>query len=343
MPLRTISFASAVLLVCACAVLGAELEPPEQPVTLAVEVVSGTKDGSSVAGDEVRIQVFHHEQLTADVNALTDSDGKVVFENLPGGGHRIARVHAMHQGMRFGGRGISLGTGTPNLTTRVTVYDVSEDNSVLEAQTHHVIMKPHGENVVFTEYVQITNPTDYAVNSSERDDADRPIVLRFNLPNGYTNFDTTSYFVAGALGFTENSFYDTMAMPPGSHQVVFSYAVRSPGKLADVGRQLTLSTKSLVLFSYLGSESVRGLPEPDGELVSTDGTPAEYYSYSNLPAGHEIAFEVAGREVNPGGNTPWIVLAVVFAAIIVVAIARSRSAGIQKEKDGSTAAESQTS
>ncbi len=323
-------FSVVTVLFCAGMLVAAELgaehgaEPHEGKVTLIIEVINGTQSGQSVSGDEVTVNVYRHNEFVTSVKALADSNGKAVFVDIPSGGHLVGMVHAMHQDMRFGGDVISLATDVGALSANITVFDVLLDNSALSSQTHHVIMKPQGEDIVFTEFLQVTNPTSYAVSSAEKDPGNKPVVLRFSLPKGHSNFNSSSYFVTNALVFAEDSFYDTMAMPPGSHQIMFSYTLKAPGKLFDVTKKLSLATKSFILFSYLDDEALEGLGEPEGELVSEDGLPARYYNRSNLPAGTEISFKVSGLVTSPANKIAWFVLTIIFGVIIIIAIMRTR-------------------
>jgi hypothetical protein len=325
-------FSVVTVLLCAGMLVAAEhgAEPPEGKVTLIVEVINGTEGGQNVSGDEVTLNVYRHNEFVTSVKAIADANGKAVFEDISGGGHLVATVHAMHQDMRFGGDVISLTTDAGSLSANIMVFDVLLDNSVLSSQTHHVIIKPQGEDIVFTEFVQVTNPTSYAVSSAEKDSENKPVVLRFSLPKGYSDFNSSSYFVTNALVFSEDSFYDTMAMPPGSHQMMFSYTLSAPGKLFDVTKKLSLATKSFILFSYLDDEALEGLGEPDGELVSEDGLPARYYNRSNLPAGTEISFKVSGLVTSPASRLTWFVLPIIFGVIIIIALMRTRGSRAQE-------------
>ena len=323
-PLSRIILSVIAVLVCAGMLFAAEHggEPPEGKVTLTVEITNGTESGQDVSGDEVTVSVYRHEEYLTSVTAPADANGKAFFPDIPGEGHLVGMVHVMHQNMRFGGSVISLASGGMVLSTSVTVYDVSVDNSVLLADTHHVIMKPDGENVFVTEYLQLRNPTSYAVSSSEMDSENRPIVLRFDLGKKYKNFESAEYFVFNALGFEPEGFYDTMAMPPGSHEIIFSYTVPGHGKSIAIKKRFSFATKNLVVFSYLGAGAIEGLGESKGQLVSNDGMPADYYNLLDQKAGSEIMFKISGSATSSGNRTIWLTLSITFGVIIAIAVIR---------------------
>ena len=323
-PLSRIILSVMTVLLCTGTLLAAEHggEPPEGKVTLTVEVINGTESGQDVSGDEVTVSVYRHEEFVTSVTAPADANAEAVFTDIPGEGHLIGMVHVMHQNMRFGGSVISLASEGEVLSASVTVYDVSVDNSVLLADTYHVIMKPDGENVFVTEYLQLRNPTSYAVSSSEMDSENRPIVLHFDLGKNYKKFESAEYFLPDALGFEPEGFYDTMAIPPGSHEIIFSYAVPGHGKSITIKKRLSFATKTLVLFSYLGAGAIEGLGVPQGHLVSNDGMPADYYNLVDQKAGSEIMFKISGSATSSGDRTIWFILSITFGVIIAIALIR---------------------
>ena len=163
-----------------------------------------------------------------------------------------------------------------------------------------------------------------AISSKEKDSAGRPMVLTVPLLKGFQNFTSTSYLEPQALGFTENSFYDTMGVPPGSHEIIFSYTLEIKSDTLDITKNIFLPTANFVLFSQLGNEKIQGLGDIDGELVLSDGTLAQYYDLGDLPAGEDVKFKIVGLSTSVGNKSSWIILAVVFGAIIVVAVLRLR-------------------
>jgi hypothetical protein len=144
------------------------------------------------------------------------------------------------------------------------------------------------------------------------------------VPKGYEDLKTTSYLVPSALGFAEDSFYDTMAMPPGEHNINFSYSLDIRSDKMDIAKRISLSTASFVLFSQVGREALQGLSEPAGQIVLSDGAAADFYSLSSLAAGAEVAFTISGLSDTPAGRGTWIILAGTFIALVVLALSRLR-------------------
>lgn len=291
---------------------------------LAVEVKNGTANGASVVGDEVTLQLYKGREPVHSLQAQVREDGKAVFEDLPTGPQMAAVARARHQNMAFHGRPVSLTPATREFSAEVLVFDVSTDTSKLSVGTHHVMIAARSGSLEFTEYMQLSNASDMAVTGSKRDDRDRPLVIEARLPEGFTDLTASSYFEPQALVVTESGFYDTMAVPPGEHQVTFAYKVGIDRGTVKIVKEITLPTSELTIFWEHGQGRLEGLGEPNDRLTNAEGVPLEYYQRSDLKPGDRIAFGISGFPAQKSDRYTWIILAAVFAAIVVVALLRLR-------------------
>lgn len=291
-------------------------------IMLTVEVVNGTANGHPVAGDKVTVEIREHETLVDILRGEVGTDGTLMFADIQPGEHLVAVAHVQHEGMRFSSHAVSLTPTRKHVVINVDVFDVSLENSSLSVGTHHLIIQQKDSSLLFTEYLQLVNSSDLAVSSDQRDKRDNPIVLTVPLPKGYRNFNSSGYFVSEALVFTQESFYDTMAVPPGEHQIVFSYSVDITSDIMNVTKKFSLPTNNFVLFSQLSSEAIQGLGEPDGQVIQSDSTSAEYYKRNSLATGSEVVFEVAGLGTSVKSRASWVILAVIFGGITFLAFFR---------------------
>jgi hypothetical protein len=123
---------------------------------------------------------------------------------------------------------------------------------------------------------------------------------------------------------TPDGFYDTMAVPPGEHQVTFSYKIGIERGTMKIVKEITLPTAELMLFWMHGQGKLQGLGEPNDRLATAEGAPMEYYRRSALAPGDRIAFQLSGFSARKSDSYTWIVLGVVFAALVVIALWRLR-------------------
>ncbi len=299
---------------------------------LTVEVKNSTAPGASVVGDEVTLEIYKGHEPANTLQARVGADGKAVFANLPTGQDMAAVPRAKHQNMAFHGEPLALSPGAQELAATVQVFDVSIDTSKLSVGTHHIMVAARGGALEFTEYMQLKNVSDRAVTGAPQDDQSRPIVIAVKLPEGFTDLTASSYFEQEALVMTPDGFYDTMAVPPGEHQVTFSYKVGIARSEVKIAKEITLPTSELTVFWEHGQGRLEGLGEPTGQLTNAEGVPLEYYQRNDLKAGDRITFQIAGFAVKRSDSYSWILLAVVFAVIVMVALLRLRSRPVESKR-----------
>ena len=298
---------------------GHEHAPMDGYIVLTVNVTNGTTNGKPVSGDDVTVSIFEHEKLVNTLYGRVGDDGKAIFTDIPTREHLAAYTKVLHEGMSFSGHGIEL---KPQANTHVEVFDVSFDNSHLFVTTHHLKIRQEGNSLVLSEFIQLRNPSNFAITSKEKDNQDRAIVLTIPLLKGFKDFTCSGYLVPEALVFTEEGFYDTMAVPPGDYQLIFSYNLEVQSPDMDITKKISLPTSSFIVFSQLGPETISGLGKGDGNVVLPDGIAAEYYDQSKMPAGAQIAFKIVGLSFNKGNRNSWLIVAVVFGALIILALSR---------------------
>ncbi len=307
-----------------CVLMAGHASAQTPQTRLIVEVRNNTANGAAVAGDEVTLQLYRGPQQTDSRSAKAGEDGRAVFENLPTGQGIVAVARAKHQNMAFRSRPVPLDAAAGELSVSIQVYDVSTDASQLSIGMHHLMIALRGRSLEFTEYLHLSNSSDMAVTRLERDDQNRPIVLRIMLPEGFRDLTTSSYLEREALVVVGEGFYDTMAVPPGEHQVAFSYKVDVGRGSTEILKKITLPTSHLMIFWEHGQGTLAGLGEPDDRLVNADGVPLECYRRINLKPGEELAFQISGPKGKKSDASTWIILAVVFGAIVIVALWRLR-------------------
>ncbi len=291
-------------------------------VSVVVEVSNGTANGTTVVGDPVLLRVFRNEQLVDSLEATVAKNGKATFDGVPTGQQIVAIPIARHQSMAFQGGRVTLAAAKGELSTVVHVFDVSSDTSALSVGTHHMTIAIRGAAIEITEYMQLRNSSDMAVRGSKRDALNRPIVTEIMLPAGATDLTPSGFLDPNALVRTETGFYDTLAVPPGEHQVRFSYRIPIDSSTVEIAKGISLPTSELIVFWEKDQGELTGLGEPDERLINAQGVPVAYFRRQDLQRGERITFEISGFDMERSETTTWFVLAVVFGVIFVIALLR---------------------
>jgi hypothetical protein len=290
--------------------------------TLTVEVTNGTTRTPAPADTETIVQIYVQGHLLYTYNGSTDAEGKATFENVPEGEDVVAVARAKYRDMMFGGQSVALSPARDEHVASVQVFDVSEDESHLSVETHHLIVKARPGSLEITEYVQLKNSSDFAITSSERDGQNRTIVLDIKLPRGFKNLRSLSYLEDQALVVTDDGFYDTMAVPPGEQHITFSYTLGVPSETMDIVKTISLPTSEFILFAELGAAKIQGMGQTAQKATRSSGELMQYYSRSTLSPGHEVAFQLTNLEVGSSDLTKWVIVAAVISVIVVLIVLR---------------------
>lgn len=331
--MKTTGFLLILLLLAGSVNAYPEYGQPSQAVSLHVRVINVTAQGRPVSGDEVMVERYNEDTLIDRIQGLVNDEGWAVFENVYVENLTNLQPSARHDNVRFWGDRVAVPPGQNSLTSVVHLYDVTDDMSQLSTSPYHIIIKQGPQGLVVQEYLELINASDKAIHSSLTDSEGRNKTLIISLPNGYKHFSTTSYLVPGALIFTEEEFYDPMAIPPGSHKVIFGYTLDIKSDPMAFSKKITLPTSSATVFIALENVTVEGLGPLQGELTLTDGVKSQYYTVGDLSADETISFQIRGLKVSDSGLSTWVLLGIVFGIILVVVIWRLRSPSTNVENN----------
>lgn len=303
--------------------LAQEPQHPQSSAVVTVHVTNKTANGTDVAGDTVIVRIFHHNQLLDTIQGKVDDNGKAIFQNVTTGEHFVAVASVMHNEMKFQSRAFALDQGRKTAATVVHVFEHTNNTAGLSIETHHFILEVRSQQVVVTEYMQIKNDSNMAISSDRKDDSGRPVVLEVMLPEGFKNIQYDEYFEQQAVVVTEQGFYDTMAVPPGSHRAVFIYTLDINSDTMNIAKDFSLPTSEFMLFTQLATTKLKGMGPAEGQLTAANGKPMQYYKRTNLDKDSKITFNVTGFNVSTSSMASWPVLAMVVGAILILAIIRA--------------------
>jgi hypothetical protein len=301
-----------------------------QNLIINMKVTSATAQGASVAGDTAYITLYKDNKEIDTIESSIDESGTAVFKYPVGTEHLIALARVRHQDMMFSSKPVHLHASDEPVQLHVEVYDVSEDNSAITVGPHHMMIKVLENSVRITEFMQIKNSTDMAVTSAKKDARDRAQVITIFLPAGFQEFNATQYFVADALVMNENGFYDTMAIPPGTYNAMFSYTLPITAEEMQITKKISMSTEDFMVFSQMAPGRLQGLGASTGKLTLEDGTPSEYFAATKKSSGDQIVMTITGLKI-ASSKLSTIIIAIVFLLIAPFVIVRLKPSKQQKK------------
>ena len=309
-----------VFLACLSWCLG---EITTEPVLIQVVVTNETA-GSPASDAEVALTIYQDSKPLDRRVGRSDAQGVCSFQEVPTGLGMAVVATAMNQDMMFSSRPMSLEHAHDAMyQLEIVVYDVSTDTSALSIGTHHLVVRVAPQGLFIDEYLQVINDSDKAVTSEEKTPDGKPAVLKVYLPAGFKDIIYSKYFQEQALIMTDDGFIDTMAVPPGRHDAVFTYAVKTETPSVQIIKKAALPTQDLMVFSQLSGASIAGLDEPLGQMTINNGSPADYFPSVSLEAGDQISFEITGLSIAQDPDDLWMMFGVIFGVMILIGIVRT--------------------
>ena len=313
-----------------------------EPVLIQVVVTNETAGASPASDAEVALTIYQDSEPIDRRVGRSDTQGLCSFQEVPTGLGLAVVATARNQEMMFSSRPMSLEHAHDKMyQLDISVYDVSTDTSALSIGTHHLVVRADPQGLFIDEYLQIINNSDKAITSSEKTPDDRPTVLKVYLPAGYKDIKFSKYFQEHALITTDEGFIDTMAVPPGRHDAVFTYAVQADASTVEITKKVGLPTKELMVFSQLSGASIEGFDEPLGQMTINNGSPADYFPSVSLEAGDQISFKITGLSIAEDQDDLWVMFGVIFAVIVLIGISRMWTQKKQQASASSSVTESQ--
>ena len=295
-----------------------------EPVLIQVVVTNETAGASPASDAEVALTIYQDSEPLDRRVGRSDAQGVCSFQEVPTGLGMAVVATAMNQDMMFSSRPMSLEHAHDKMyQLDISVYDVSTDTSALSIGTHHLVVRVAPQGLFIDEYLQIINDSDKAVTSEEKTPDGKPAVLKVHLPTGFKDITYSKYFQEQALIMTDDGFIDTMAVPPGRHDAVFTYAVKTDTPSVQIIKKAGLPTKELMVFSQLSGASIAGLDEPLGQMTINNGSPADYFPSVSLENGEQIDFKITGLTIAQDPDGLWMMFGVIFGVIILVGIVRT--------------------
>jgi hypothetical protein len=212
------------------------------------QVVSGTAGGPEASGGiPVSLRVYQGEAELEVLETMTEADGHFRFENLDTDASLEYWPEALYQGVsyttddpiRFGGEQIS-----PAAT--ITIYETTDDDSMIKVDSVHVIVESFGEVLRVSEIQLFGNTGDRAFVGSESNEGPATTVFiplpaeAVGLAFGDEGEEARFVQVSGGLR-------DTEPVPPGTETSLafFSYHLVVTGATVPLERSFAYPVADL--------------------------------------------------------------------------------------------------
>ncbi len=308
-----------------------------QEATFAVEgrVENGT---SGIAAAQVEV-VLHTVRGAArtDEPTLTDDQGAFRFDDVPLDPAAAYGVSVVYQGALYG-MDLDTSAGPPGPVT-LTVYESTHDDGAVRAVLASVLFASvdrEEQTVAALEIVRIVNESNHTYVPGPE-----PMnLLRFGLPPDAHSLDVDTTLPEADYAQVDRGFALLAGVPPGEHEVLYSYSFPYSGGGAEFTKSLLYGAEHLRVLAPEGELSLSSGELGEVGSVVLGGRPYHLIEARDLPRGDRVTVrledlpELSGPEsvrqwfesVPPEASALGILGVVIVCAFGVVVWRRRRAA-----------------
>ena len=216
-------------------------------------VANGTEGGSEVAGLEVELTRFVGMDPVEEYTATVEDDGSYEFTDLPitQGEAYLATVE--YEGIEFGS-GMILLTQDPEAERDITVYEQTDDSSVLRIISRGVVIAGADEDegmIEILEIIALENESDRVYIGDENGE-----VLRLAVPSNATDIRPEPGFNFGQMHVDGDVLVSTGSVNPGSHNPMLSYYIPYEGTSGSFSLGTAMPTNTLRVLVEEGTYDI---------------------------------------------------------------------------------------
>ncbi len=236
----------------------------QQSATVTGRIVNGTEGSSPPADVQVSLHTFSAGlQGVQTLETVTGASGVFRFEDVPvsdGSGYALS---ADYQGKTYS---LLIGPGDLSQEVSLTVYESTRDVSVIEVDSHAMIITAIDQSERVVEAVEVVALANVSDRTLVPDLANvgpgQFSFLRFSLPEDATDFDIQSDLLGGEIIPVGTGFAVTSPVAPGAHNLTFSYRFPYQGTAFSYRQNLLQGAKDfrLLVPASLGPVQAGGLP-----------------------------------------------------------------------------------
>jgi len=194
--------------------------------TINGQVVNQTEGGSSVADQEITLNIFLNDEETDSLVTSTDAEGYFVFNNLSTTPDYGYEAKLEFQEADYYSNWISFNDSQSSEFAEVIVYDSTTSEDALKVAMAHTIIYVERGRLRVNEYYLFLNDTDRTyIGSKLISGDDTKETLRFTLPVEAIEVETGQGLMNCCIFSSEDGFVDSMPVMPGNREVAYSYFI----------------------------------------------------------------------------------------------------------------------
>jgi len=254
----------------------------QQSAVFSGKVVNRTEGGASPAGLQVTLRTLDSNRTIEDKTTKVNEAGQFQFEDVTIAEDYAYGLFADYQNVRYSMQIVSV---PPTAPLELSIYEAgATGDAILFDNNVMIIGWTDAEKGVIgiLESVAIVNSSDRSFVSNVEQTGTMDF-LRFSLPPSYLNLDVQSNLGGGQVVPIDRGFGLTTPIPPGRHEILFTYLIEYEGSVLSFMRAFPFGANS---FEVMIPEDLATLTIPGLEVIDS----------ANI--GDTRFFTVQGRDIS---------------------------------------------
>ncbi len=187
-----------------------------------------------------------------------NKDGEFSFDNLEENAQYTYEPMVVYRGIKYHGNAVRLSPEKSSAMTQVTIYETTRSDTALQVVRHHVLFAPGEGTVAVKEMVFLENRGDRTYIGKDKAPSGKYRTISYKLPAGAKAIELGEGTMTCCIEFDEEGFYDTMEIPPGKKQVIFSYLLDSGDEELVFRKPITVKTAEIDFIAFDPAVQITG-------------------------------------------------------------------------------------
>ncbi|MCC6173687.1 MAG: carboxypeptidase regulatory-like domain-containing protein [Chloroflexi bacterium] len=212
------------------------------------QVVNGTAGGPTVAGAELTVHILKDRAKVGEKVVTTDAEGRFTADGLETGPSYIYFPIIEYGGVPYYPDQPVILDDTLSKTIEIRVFEPSTSpDGIAFERANMLVMDVTSTAMTIMEMGAIVNGGDHTYVGAPHGDLPTA-TLQWSLPRGAMQVTPQVGLPSDTLASTPDGFLTSIPLPPGRHEVAFSYQLPFDSSTFEVTKSQIVPTKAFTLF-----------------------------------------------------------------------------------------------
>ena len=291
------------------------------------QILSATARDAPIVGALVTLRSWQSGEELSPREVRSDESGQFSFSDRVMLDHEY-QLLVGHQDVTYAFARKAFLPEENRITVPVTVYDATNDDSVLAVERAHLIIDGDAEHLHVQEVHVLTNTSMSTYVATDQETGEGAI--HFPLPPGAVDLEWLGGFSPGSIAISPTGFKIVTPFLPGTVEIAFSYVLPFATSPYVVEMAFPYAVNHLDVFVTANGIKANAPQLLRGEPIALQAGHYNRLSGDELPADTSVSFEFERPETSQAipvalpasgiGTTTVIIIGVVIVLVLVVLV-----------------------